>query len=75
VVGKAVLGPFGILVPLSALVQDNINHFILISDVLSGKGHGGVHDFAEELHIAVSVLLYPESELFCGVFVLVEGKQ
>jgi hypothetical protein len=75
VVGKAVLGPFGILVPLSALVQNDINHFVLISDILSGKGHGGVDDFAEELDIAVGVLLYPESELFCGVFVLVGGKE
>lgn len=58
-VGKALLTAFSLLIPLSPLVQDNIDYFIMFTDVLGWRRHELVYGFAEKRDVAPSVVSYP----------------
>jgi hypothetical protein len=51
--------PFHSLIPLSTLVQDDIDDFVLVAYIFRWKGHDSVEDVAEEFYIAVGILLNP----------------
>jgi hypothetical protein len=58
-VGEAFLATFSLFIPLSPLMQDDVDDFIMFTDVLGGRRHKLVHGFTEKRDVAPSVVSYP----------------
>lgn len=55
---KPILTSLDLLIPLSPLVHNDIDDFILVADVLRGYGHEAVDNFTEKLDVAAGVASY-----------------
>ena len=53
------LGLFQLSIPLSTLVKNNIDDFVLLTDILGGDGHDLVDDFGENLDVTMRITSYP----------------
>jgi hypothetical protein len=71
-VGEAFLAAFSLLIPLSPLVQNNIDDLIMFTDVLGGRRHKLVHGFTEKRDVAPSVVSYPRYQFSDCFLVLYE---
>jgi hypothetical protein len=61
-----------LFIPLAPLVHDDVNDFILLTDILSGYRHELVDDLVEQFGVAVCVVPYARHELPHGLFVLLQ---
>lgn len=55
-IGERLLPGLSILVLFFALVQDNVDDFVMLADVLRRLGHKGIYDFTEQGNVASGIL-------------------
>lgn len=55
---EPVLTSLDLFIPLSPLVHNDVDNFVLLADVLRGYGHETVDDFTEKLDVAAGVASY-----------------
>ena len=60
--GEAFLHTFHALVPLSSLMQNDVDDFVMLAYILRRLRHELVHNIAEERDIATCIPAYPRHE-------------
>jgi hypothetical protein len=73
--GEAVLTSLDLFIPLSPLVHNDIDNFVLVTNVLRGYGHETVDDFTEKFDVAAGVASYAGREFAYCLFVLFGSSQ
>ena len=71
VVWKLLLACFHALILVPTLLQDDVNYFVMFTDVLSRPRHQAVDNFTEEGYIAARILADSRHQLGNGSLVLV----
>ena len=59
-----------LFVPLAPLVHDDVNDFILLTDVLCGYGHEFIDSLVKQFGVAAGVISYARYKLAHSLFVL-----
>jgi hypothetical protein len=52
---EPILTSLDLFIPLSPLVHNDIDDFVLVTNVLRGYGHEAVDDFTEKLDVAAGI--------------------
>jgi hypothetical protein len=55
-------------------MHDDVNNFVLLTDVLRGYGHEFIDDLVKQFGVAAGVVSYARYQLAYGLFVLFEQK-
>ena len=72
--GEALLHTFHALVPLSSLMQNDVDDFVMLAYILRRLRHELVHNIAEERDIAACVPTYPGDKFRHRTFVLLYAQ-
>lgn len=59
-----------LIIAFSALVQYNVDYFVVFADVFGGCGHDRIDDLAKEHDVSTRVLSYTRSKLRDRLFML-----
>ena len=67
---EPILITLDLVIPFAPLMHDDVNDFILLTDILGRYWHKLIDDFIKQLGVAAGVISYAQYKLACSLFVL-----